>query len=1573
MASNGAEDKLNTRASCSRSSNLIIRAKSAVFYTVDSHTRPFSSHEKKTLQSCARVPQVTSDSIGQLNARVGQTQKNQLHTASGTLLQRAFNRSVPAATYLANEPQRPGSAGANLASGHSNVQCQPTVLSKSTQISSADIISYRHNPGVLEPTVNSYRHGCNLDSLKLRSRILARKRALSPQPAPYPTCPCPPKAERVPDSQNNAASQPAESTNTTSMPTNQSVPWTSGKLRDNSKGFMRPTMGKVPSCSRQETTQTRDSAKPLSPQTKSASYCCRVDNGDGKTQTKFTHHPHNTVPLQDRSSHHQDVSLDQTWRLQDPHQFESPMAADMAGHSQRLGFCAAVHGAPGAPHNTSTERIRKVNSEVEYTEAVRKLTQSRSALTLHPRNGTVISFTTGTPGSNVDLVQLGKAMTNSPVISVSHSPAPAKPSVPLCLTMRDQPFSMETSSASGLDSNTTTNSSSTTASMAPLPHAGITPTQSYTQASATASSTAGITPTQSLTQAPATASSGVGITPTQASATASSGVGITPTQSFTQATSTASSGVGITPTQSPTQVSATASSTAGITPTQSPTQASATASSGVGITPTQSYSQASATASSGVGITPTQSYSQASATASSGVGTTPTQSYSRATASSGVGTTPTQSYSQASATASSGVGITPTQSYSQASATASSGVGITPTQSYSQASATASSGIGITPTQSYSQASATASSGVGITPTQSYSQASATASSGIGITPTQSYSQASATASSGVGITPTQSYSQASATASSGVGITPTQSYSQASATASSGIGITPTQSYSQASATASSGVGITPTQSYSQASATASSGIGITPTQSYSSATASSGASSIPENTEMCSESASGSSQSQRPSVTSVTTQISAIHLTEERSVLSLQVGHSPSQSPPGLGEEQQAESPQLPSPQSVTMQEDGDRGEEDYPDDELENDCSGGDDDEGSDCSSMNDASSTASIPVLPSITDEEVMSPELEVKPALIPSMFPLIPPTLYFSTANQRVEPLPPEQRKLLKWKMSTVTPNIVKHTIARSHFKVTKKSHDWLGCWGHHMKSPGFKAIREYQKLNHFPGSFQIGRKDRLWRNLSKMQAQFGKREFSFFPRSFVLPQDIKLLRKAWEDSGSRQKWIIKPPASARGIGIQVIHKWSQMPCKRPLLVQKYLHKPYLISGNKFDLRIYVYVTSYDPLRVYIFQDGLVRFASCKYSSSMKSLGNKFMHLTNYSVNKKNSDYQSNDSDKACQGHKWALKALWHYLGCKGVNTTLIWEKIKDIVMKTIIASDPYVNTLVKLHLRSPYSCHELFGFDIMLDENLKPWVLEVNISPSLHSNTALDVSIKGQMIRDVLNLAGFLLPQREEVLPSASSSASSLCGETRERSRPEISTDEKVKRAFYLSQRFADQDFFSSILDVMTPEDVRVLAETEDELSRKGEFERVFPSHCSSRYLRFFKQPRYLNILLNQWETKYGQNRREGVRVLRSLCQKGVHLGTTDAAHLWSESTYVPKSDHLRQEPSRSSVVVSHRTRPQPDQEEYCFSQEVTTSLPDISLLGSSTSSPSLSLATESTASVPPRDEEFEG
>ncbi|XP_075009107.1 tubulin monoglutamylase TTLL4 isoform X4 [Calonectris borealis] len=549
-------------------------------------------------------------------------------------------------------------------------------------------------------------------------------------------------------------------------------------------------------------------------------------------------------------------------------------------------------------------------------------------------------------------------------------------------------------------------------------------------------------------------------------------------------------------------------------------------------------------------------------------------------------------------------------------------------------------------------------------------------------------------------------------------------------------------------------------------------------------------------------------------------------------------------------------------------------DEAEEELPDG-LDESCSQEEDeDSDSDACSVAAMSSSGCVALVSRNCIECLAQPaeaqEKVLKPALVCSLFPNVPPTIYFSTRDERVEKMPWEQRKLLRWKMCTVTPNIVKQTVGRSHFRVSKKSNDWLGCWGHHMKSPSFKAIREHQKLNHFPGSFQIGRKDRLWRNLLKMQARCGKKEFNFFPQSFILPQDIKLLRKAWEEGASRQKWIVKPPASARGIGIQVIHKWSQLPKRRPLLVQR-------------------------------------------YSSSMKSLSNKFVHLTNYSVNKKNTEYKSNLDETACQGHKWALKALWSYLTQKGVNSEAIWEKIKDIVIKTIIASEPYVNSLVKMYVRRPYCCHELFGFDIMLDENLKPWILEVNISPSLHSNSPLDVSIKGQMIRDLLNLAGFVLPSTDSVASrpqTGSGSTCSLGSALKEKPKPasEHFIAEKMKKAYYLTQKIPDQDFYSSVLDILTPDDVRILVETEDEYSRRGQFERVFPTHISMRYLRFFEQPRYFNILVTQWELKYYLNKHKGLELLKNWCVKGYHTGAgTDLAQTWSlPKTFFPQKNSIQ-------------------------------------------------------------------
>lgn len=81
---------------------------------------------------------------------------------------------------------------------------------------------------------------------------------------------------------------------------------------------------------------------------------------------------------------------------------------------------------------------------------------------------------------------------------------------------------------------------------------------------------------------------------------------------------------------------------------------------------------------------------------------------------------------------------------------------------------------------------------------------------------------------------------------------------------------------------------------------------------------------------------------------------------------------------------------------------------------------------------------------------------------------------------------------------------------------------------------------------------------------------------------------------------------------------------------------------KYISNPHLINQLKYDLRVYVLVTSFNPLRVYIYEDGLVRFATEKYSNDPRQLQKKYVHLTNFSVNKKNINFVKN-ADRQARG------------------------------------------------------------------------------------------------------------------------------------------------------------------------------------------------------------------------------------------------------------------------------------------------------------------------------------------
>jgi len=553
----------------------------------------------------------------------------------------------------------------------------------------------------------------------------------------------------------------------------------------------------------------------------------------------------------------------------------------------------------------------------------------------------------------------------------------------------------------------------------------------------------------------------------------------------------------------------------------------------------------------------------------------------------------------------------------------------------------------------------------------------------------------------------------------------------------------------------------------------------------------------------------------------------------------------------------------------------------------------------------------------------------APNLTDSPALRRSLFPNIPPTINFMLHNEMsAHQLPDDLRKHLKWKLSNITPAIVKRCAGNSGFRLMRKTcTDWGATWGKHMKSGMFKEVKEAQKINHFPGTFNIGRKDRLWKNYHRLMMKHGKTEFGFLPRTFCLPADTKLLRKVWERKGGKGRWIVKPPALARGTGIKVVNKWSQIPRTRPLVVQRYVARPYLINETKFDLRLYVLMTSVNPLRLYLYDDGLVRFASHKYTNESTKVDDVFTHLTNYSINKNSATYMTNEDSASAQGHKWTLKSLWRHFDEEGIDHTEIWEKIKDLMIKTVISAENSMATLFSQNLGSRYSCYELFGFDILLDSKLKPWLIEVNISPSLHSTSSLDLDVKSPLATEVFNMARYHIPnrlrlkdQKEIASKMGYKDMTMLCHERRLYVK-EISKAEKIKHDTFIGEFMSTSSTTGNylppmgLLDHLTPDDSRHLVVSEDELATSRRFTRIFPTSQSFKYFRFLEKPRYYNLLLAAWEQRYsGINREAGRTLLENLCLSKHHLKVP-------ANVYVKKTALGTQE----TIDISGLAAPAPD------------------------------------------------
>ena len=285
------------------------------------------------------------------------------------------------------------------------------------------------------------------------------------------------------------------------------------------------------------------------------------------------------------------------------------------------------------------------------------------------------------------------------------------------------------------------------------------------------------------------------------------------------------------------------------------------------------------------------------------------------------------------------------------------------------------------------------------------------------------------------------------------------------------------------------------------------------------------------------------------------------------------------------------------------------------------------------------------------------------------------------------------------------------------------------------------------ALLPGQRYNHYTKTFSLGSKEGYHSLMQDLEKQTGEHP-AFYPESYLIPKERNELAKAFETC---DLWIAKPAGGSRGKGIKIVRERPRVAPGHRLIVQKYIRDPLLINGLKFDLRFYVAVTSVDPLRIYIYDNGLVRLATQPYEENIDDTELLTAHLTNFSINKDEEGFKATDDmAQDGEGSKWSHAPFWKWLEEQdGFDVPLIRRKIEDAIVQVIVAAHRKLKEQANARI-----AFEMFGFDVMIDKEQNVWILEANVTPALGTSSGLDMEIKAPLVMDYLNLA--MIPREIE-------------------------------------------------------------------------------------------------------------------------------------------------------------------------------------------------------------------------
>ena len=377
----------------------------------------------------------------------------------------------------------------------------------------------------------------------------------------------------------------------------------------------------------------------------------------------------------------------------------------------------------------------------------------------------------------------------------------------------------------------------------------------------------------------------------------------------------------------------------------------------------------------------------------------------------------------------------------------------------------------------------------------------------------------------------------------------------------------------------------------------------------------------------------------------------------------------------------------------------------------------------------------------------------------------------PRTVFFSSVKPKEDPY----QYRYKERIEEITLNDPKYYVISNtytyHYNVKYFTANYNGVFSYNYKRNwNYNYFWEFYPLENYTGLYIIKNKyqfigqfppentykDGINKFYNKLKGKFPN-EFNYIPETFMWPDQKDDINKKFINYtyDPNDVWLFKPSRDSFGNGIKIIESYNTI--KKSIynyfLVSRYIMNPMLIKNKKFDVRAYVLVTGMNPLKIYFYKDGYLKIPVKDFTLDYKYINDMCVHITTSDVNLKcfkGKEYIYDTDIYDENSNFWSYMFFERYCNKNGINYTYIIEQMKDIFIKTFISlNSDFIKLIKEKHLKDR-NLFQLYGFDLLIDNNYKVFLLELNRNPSMRGGHAVADYIYENIIADTLNIVGIV-------------------------------------------------------------------------------------------------------------------------------------------------------------------------------------------------------------------------------